>query len=171
MPSPATKCLTLIASAGDLPAWNSRHTSACHRAIPLTSPEMLARFPMISELIDQLGVRPEEVAGPSPQLAEEPTRKGYNVFYVEEAAGSPSVPAQLDFVQPFGVRSVLGFGGVLPGGDLFAVVLFARVPVPKETPNLFKPLALNVTLAALPFHGSGTAGPVFAPGDDLVRAG
>ena len=43
-----------------------------------------------------------------------------------EAAGSPYIPAQEDFVQPVGIRSVLGFGGMLPGGDIFVVILFSR---------------------------------------------
>src|SRR4051794_38575092 len=31
---PAMRCLTLLASAGDQPAWNDRSTSRSHRAIP-----------------------------------------------------------------------------------------------------------------------------------------
>ncbi len=58
---------------------------------------------------------------------------------------------------PFGVRSVLGFGGVLPRGELFAVIVFARIPLPPETAEMFKPLALSVKLAILPFAN----GPLF----------
>ena len=62
-----------------------------------------------------------------------------------------------EFVVPFGIKSVLGFGGVLPPGDLFAVIMFSRVPVPRETADLFRNLALSVKLAILPF----SRGPVF----------
>jgi len=52
---------------------------------------------------------------------------------------------------PFGIRSVIGFGGMLPSGNLFAVILFTKVPIPRETADLFRPLALSVKLAILPF--------------------
>ena len=68
---------------------------------------------------------------------------------------------------PFGIESGLGFGGVLPTGDLFAVCLFSRVPISRTTAELFRPLALHVKLAVLPFDG----GPVFAPADSAAAAG
>lgn len=70
------------------------------------------------------------------------------------------MPAQEGFVLPYGVRSVLGFGGLLPGGDLFVVILFSRVPISREVADLFRPLALSAKLAVLPF----TAGPIFTEG-------
>lgn len=49
--------------------------------------------------------------------------KTYGVFHVAEARESAYVPAQADFVVPYGIRSVVGFGGPLATGDLFAVIL------------------------------------------------
>ena len=46
---------TLLATAGDEPEWNSRHTSRGHAAIPLPSARIVERFPMIAQLIRQLG--------------------------------------------------------------------------------------------------------------------
>jgi hypothetical protein len=81
-------------------------------------------------------------------------QKNYNVFYVGEAVGSPYIPAQRDFVIPFGIKSVLGFGGLLPSScDLFAIILFSKHHIPRETANLFKPLALSAKLSLLPFVG------------------
>ena len=68
---------------------------------------------------------------------------------------------------PFGIESGLGFGGVLPTGDLFAVCLFSRVPISRTTAELFRPLALHVKLAVLPFDG----GPVFTPANSAAAAG
>jgi len=78
-------------------------------------------------------------------------QKTYNVFHVPEAVGSPYVPEQKEFVIPFGIRSVLGFGGILPSGNFFAVILFAKVPISRETAELFKTVTLAVKLAVLPF--------------------
>jgi hypothetical protein len=65
------------------------------------------------------------------------------VFHVEDALGSPYIPAQ-EFVTSFGIKSVLGFGGILGTGDLFAVILFATVHVPASAADRFRTLALDV---------------------------
>ncbi len=70
---------------------------------------------------------------------------------LEEAAGSPFVPAQRDFVVPFGIRSVLGFGGMLPDGNLIATTMFPKVRLPREKADMFKTLSLSAKLAVLPF--------------------
>jgi len=67
---------------------------------------------------------------------------------VPEAVGSPYIPAQKEFVIAHGVRSVVGFGGVLSTGDLFAVIMFAKVSIPRETADAVKALALSVKEAA-----------------------
>lgn len=155
--SPTMQCLTLLGTAGDSPEWNSRRASAGHQVIPLPSASGVSRIPMIAQLIKQLGLEVSSVLKPDPKLVVDLQQKSFNVFYVPTAQGSPYIPAQEDFVIPLGVQSVLGFGGVLPRGDLFAVIMFARVPLPPETAELFKPLALSVKLAILPFAN----GPLF----------
>jgi two-component system NtrC family sensor kinase len=148
---PATKCLTLLATAGDEPEWNTRHASHGHQALPLASEESISRSPMISQLIQQLGVEVGELLGPRSDVVLETGQHTFNVFHVANALGSPHIPAQAEFVQPYGIRSVIGFGGLLPPGELFATIMFARVAIPRESADLFKTLALNVKVALLPF--------------------
>ena len=145
------KCLTLLASAGVEDAWNSRHSSAGHKALPLQSAESVARSPMIAQLIRQLGVEVSSLLASDPRLIVEMEQHTFNVFYVPDAAGSPFIPAQEGFVMPYGVRSVLGFGGVLSSGDLYAMILFSRVSISREVAELFRTLSLNVKVALLPF--------------------
>ena len=154
----ATPCLTLLATVGAEDAWCDRRRSRGHQAIPLPSQEVVTRMPMIARLVEQLGVEFGFMAAPSEGLLLDLHQHTFNVFFVPEAAGSPYIPAQSDFVHPYGVRSVLGFGGLLPTGDLFAVVLFSRLAIELQTAELFKPLALAAKLALLPF----AAGRVFA---------
>ncbi|GIW55159.1 MAG: hypothetical protein KatS3mg082_1563 [Nitrospiraceae bacterium] len=85
--------------------------------------------------------------------------KSDNVFFILRAAGSPYVPVQQEFVLRYGIQSVVGFGGFLPSGNLFAVILFTRAETPRETAELFRTLALAVKVAVLPFDGGG----VFVP--------
>ncbi|HEY9867916.1 MAG TPA: hypothetical protein V6D08_01810 [Candidatus Obscuribacterales bacterium] len=148
------KCLVLLGTAGVKPEWNCTRESAGHRAIPLPSPEFVKAFPMISHLISQFGIELHELIAPEPSLILDAAQTSFNVFYVAEALGSPNVPAQEDFVLPYGIRSVLGFGGMLPGQDLFAVILFSREPIPYTVAEMFKPLALSVKVALLSAGGS-----------------
>jgi two-component system NtrC family sensor kinase len=150
-PSPTLKCLSLLATAGDEPAWNSRHTSNAHKALPLTSEASVARSPMIAQLIRQLGVDMGLLLGSDTRLLLDLDQHTFNVFHVGEAKGSSHIPAQQQFVVPYDVQSVLGFGGLLPNSELFATILFTRVPVARSVADMFRPLALNQKLAMLPF--------------------
>jgi hypothetical protein len=106
-PIPSMRCLILLGTAGDEPAWNSRRTSVEHRAIPLPSAEMIERAPMIAQLIRQFGLDLTDVVQPTTDLVRSLDGKTYGVFHVPEAVGSPHIPAQKDFVLKFGIRSVV----------------------------------------------------------------
>ena len=175
--TPSTKCLTLLATAGDEDAWNDRRRSATHQAVPLVSDEMIQRFPMISQLMRQLGVESSSLLEADPELVVRLDERTYNVFHVPVAVGSPHIPAQEDFVVRHGIRSVVGFGGMLATGDLFAVVLFARAAVTEQTAELLETLALSVKVAVQPFArgavfsvGSLTSGAARPPAVHQVRA-
>ncbi len=169
--TPTTRCLTLLATAGEEPAWNDRRQSTGHRVTPLASEEIIASFPMVAQLIRQFGLATSDLLETRPDLAMTLDEKTFNVFYVPNAVGSPHIPAQDDFVLPYGVQSVLGFGGMLPTGDLFAIVLFSRAPVPVDTADLFAPLALSVKVAVLPFTGGRIFRPAGPPAPHAVAPG
>jgi len=152
--SDSFKCLTLLATAGVEEVWQSRDKSQGHQAIPLPSKEVVSRIPMIRNLIKQMGLDIETVINPDPELLMDLSKKTFNVFYVPDAENSPYIPAQENFVKPYGIKSVLGFGGVLPSGNVFAVIIFSRTPIHGEVANLFNTLALNVKMLILPFDDS-----------------
>jgi PAS domain S-box-containing protein len=154
---PDMQCLTLLATAGELPEWNDRRLSAGHDVIPLESVEVVERAPMIAQLIRQMGLDIDAVMEPSQELLVESDERTYNVFHVEHAVDSPFIPAQ-HFVRQHGIQSVLGFGSLFTSGDLFAIIMFSRVHITRGTANLFRTLALSAKLVLLPF----TRGPFFA---------
>jgi hypothetical protein len=156
-PTSETRCLTLLGTAGDEPAWNDVLGSKGHLAIPLPSEEVVRRLPMVAQLVAQLGVDLGSLLKPDPSLMVDAQEQSFNVFYVPEASGSSFVPAQ-EFVARHGVRSVLGFGGLLPSGDLFAIILFAKIPVEQSRCELFKTLALSVRVAVVPFGADAVFG-------------
>ncbi|HYH81381.1 MAG TPA: hypothetical protein VEX86_16375 [Longimicrobium sp.] len=162
-PWSAMKCLVLLATAGREPAWNSRHLSRGHRAIPLPSVEIVEQAPMIAQLVRQMGLDLESVVSPQPELLQGLQGKTYNVFYVPEAGGSHAIPAQDEFVRPYGIRSVLGCGGVHVTGELYAAILFSRVPIPQESADRFRNIALDLKMAISAFREEHIFGDAAAP--------
>jgi hypothetical protein len=145
------KCLALLGTSGANPEWESRKGSKGHQVIPLPSVQVAERLPMIRNVISQMGMEINSIVNPDPRVVMDLSQRTYNVFHVPDAIGSPYIPAQEDFVRPYGVRSVLGFGGVLPSGNVFVVIIFSRTSISKETANRFTTLALNVKMVLLPF--------------------
>jgi hypothetical protein len=146
------KCLTLLATVGDKPEWNSREHSRGHKSIPLPTVDFVSKIPMIARLINQFGLDINAVVRPDPNLLADLERRTYNAFHVAEAVGSPYIPAQKEFVLAYKVRSVLGFGGMLGGpGDLYAVILFSKVTIEHKTCELFSPVGLDLKLSLQPF--------------------
>lgn len=154
-PDPEVKFLILLASAGDEVSWNDRRLSANHRAIPLASASIVEQAPMIAQLVRAFGLDISDVVAPSRQARTALAGKTYGIFFVEDAAQSPYIPAK-DFVSRYGIRSVIGFGGALQGGDLFAIVLFTRVAVSHAAADRFRNIALDVKSLFFPFDPDET---------------
>ena len=151
-PRRTMKCLTMLATIGDEPAWCDRRQSRNHQAVPLPSAEIVEQAPMISQLVKQMGLEISDVVQPSTSVVPHPLEKRtYNVFHVEEALGSPYIPAQAEFVQRYAIRSVVGFGGLLRTADLFAVILFSRTRIGAESAERFRNVALDVKYALFGF--------------------
>ena len=146
-PRKSMRCLTLVATIGDEPDWSSRHTSRSHLAIPLPSADSVRSAPMIMRLIEDLGVDVESLLSSTPAAVRGSANRTYDVFHVEEARGSPHIPAQAEFVDRYGIRSVVGFGGLLRSGELFAVILFSRDHIPVRSATRFRTIALDVRSA------------------------
>jgi hypothetical protein len=148
------KCLTLLGTVGDRPEWCDHLASTGHQVIPLTSEQSVRQIPMISQLIKAFGLDISCVLSPAPNLLMELERKTCNVFHVPVATGSEFIPAQDQFVKPYGIKSVVGFGGMLSSGDLFCTILFSKVEILEPSAHLFKTLPLNIKMSLTPFNRS-----------------
>ena len=161
---PDTRCLTLLATYGEKPEWCERSKSSNHRAIPIESPDLATELPMIALLCKQFGFEsnstadlvlsqserhPQAVPVVDSDVVMDQDQATFNVFFVQEALDSPYIYAQDDFVKPYGIRSVLGYGGILSAGQIFAVILFSRASIKREVAQRFKPLALSTKNALL----------------------
>lgn len=149
-----SRYLALLASRGEHAGWNSRHTSRGHKVIALESREVVESIPMISNMIRMLGLDVNDVVRPNPDMSV----AGFyplNVFYVPSALGCPFIPAQEEFVVPYGIESIVGFGGLLTYTDVFVVIMFFKVPVPRRTAVMFKDLASVAHDLLAPFQQEG----------------
>lgn len=155
--TPELRCLCLMGTVGEQPAWNDRRDSSGHQAIPLPTPEAVAQAPMIAQLARQFGLDFAALVLPAqPSGGPETTPRTYGVFHVSEARHSPYIPAQEQFVVPYGVRSVVGFGGALRSGDIFAGILFSRVSVTRDVADRFRNVALDAKAALFEFGPGAT---------------
>lgn len=147
-----SRCLTLLGTAGTEDNWNDRHKSEHHAVVPLLSPEMVAQSPMISRLFTELGINISslfQIERENKPIFLDPSERDYNVFYVPEASASPHIIAQRDFVEPHKIRTVIGYGSLLPSGELYAVIMFFRIFVPRDIAQRFTSLALSTTIGML----------------------
>ena len=71
----------------------------------------------------------------------------YNTFYVPESVCRPYIPTQGDFVIPNGIKSVLGFGGVLSSTELFGVSMFSKASIPGDVKEAVEPFVGNKVFA------------------------
>ena len=144
---PTTPCLALLATRGEQPEWNDRRLSRGHQCIPVGSDEILGQLPMIAQLMQQFGVHVAGLFQSELALRFTGTTGIYDLFHVEEAAGSSSIPAQAEFVEPFGIRSVVGFGGPLARGWIYAGIVFSKLPISARSASSFSTIALSAKLA------------------------
>ena len=71
--------------------------------------------------------------------------RNYLVYFTcrKQQLGSEHIPNQQTFVEQYGIRSVVGMGGLLPSGEFFAVILFSRVVISPEVAALFRTLGVE----------------------------
>lgn len=146
-----TLCLVLAGSAGEEGRWNDPQRSTRYRAIPITAPQFATQFPMFSEVFRQIGLVVKKEHGRSVLEMRVPGT-GCNVFTVPVAKGSPYVPRQADFVERYGVTSVIGCGGMSHEGEYFVTVLFLRTPISQDAVQLFRLFALALQLGFVTIH-------------------
>jgi len=133
--------LTLLGTSGDMEEWNCREGSKGHQALPLYDPQMVNDIPMLSALLTQIGFKISDIVRSDNSIIINKEEHEFGAFCVKEAGGSEFIPAQAKFVEPFGIKSVFGFGGSYNTGQIYAIIIFCREKIINETAKLF--LSLN----------------------------
>jgi hypothetical protein len=143
---PTTPVLSLIASYGTQDAWCDRRRSEGHVGIPLVSAAFVDGIPMVSRLLQQLGMQLDWLERGDTAIVAKVLGSSTGVFFVREASqetdrqGRKVIAAQ-DFVSQHHIRSVFGFGGSYFGGAIVIFVLFCTRPIDRTVAQRFAPLA------------------------------
>lgn len=113
--------MVLAGTAGDEEAWNDRLLSVNHQVVSLES----GVSPMFAAALDQIGMQP---VGLDADIGLAMMQGGQlsRFFHVEEAAGSDNVPAQEDFVEPYGIASAIGLGSPFVNDAAFLLIAFSH---------------------------------------------
>ncbi|HEY0485804.1 MAG TPA: GAF domain-containing SpoIIE family protein phosphatase [Mycobacteriales bacterium] len=150
-PEPAgTRSLVLLASDGAPPEWRDRRRAPAHHPVLLAGAETVRDTPRVAALVRELGIDAGTfVHGPGADAADQ-TGSAFGVFHLEDARYTGLVPDG-GFVARHGIGSVVGFGGILPTGNVFSVVLYSRVPIGTAAAEMLRTIGVSVKLALLPY--------------------
>ncbi len=141
-----TPVLSLIGTHGQEEDWCDRRKSQGHVGIPLISSAFVGAIPMISRLLNELGIPLDWVDSHDSEIIIETIGSSVGLFFVENAAEATddqgrNIIAAQDFVSSHNVRSVFGTGGAYSGGQMLVIVAFCRDVFSRATAESFLPLA------------------------------
>jgi len=133
--------MALTGTYGMVESWQDRRMSASHKVIPIRQVTIRGLMPMFENvLLNGLKVDIDRLYATGDVITS--TQGFAGMFYIGDVAASPAhIPAQDDFVIPYGIKSEFGYGGVIAGGgeslSLYTMFIFTRVPVSEETAKAF----------------------------------
>lgn len=156
-----TLVLSLLGSRGEDPAWNDRHHSKGHVGIPLASGAFINKIPMMSRLLNDLGLGLGWIDSKDRNVFTRTTGKMGGVFHVLDAASAEDalgrkIIADQTFVDKHKVKTVFGVGGGYILGNTFIVlIIFCRDSIPRQRAELFVPIINSIKTATAPFVSRG----------------
>ncbi|MBI5958558.1 MAG: hypothetical protein HY866_07485 [Chloroflexi bacterium] len=119
------KVMALTGTWGLEKAWQHRSRSKGHQAIPISAIAVPERIPMFQEVLTQLGIDIEYFYNTN-ELVARGDQPYQGTFHIADATSS-AIPAQADFIRPYGIRSLVGFGGFIgSAGVLYLLYIFSR---------------------------------------------
>jgi hypothetical protein len=147
--------MALMGTAGSQPAWCDRRTSNAHKAIRAVGEN---RSPMLTAAFNQLGFG--NVAQADKMKAVTPTliRGGWftSYFHVPRAFGSPFIPAQREFVEPYRIESAVGIGCRFASKALYLGVCFSTIGIDEAAARKFAVISLYISTLLAIYDGRRT---------------
>jgi hypothetical protein len=128
--------IALMGTYGKLSEWQDRSKSQGHRVIPINKVMIPTKIPMFERLlINDMEVDLKHLYSTGDVLASLGRPSG-GTFLIEDAVTSPQIPVKDEFVIPHQIKSLVGFGGLVPDvqsrSTLYMLIGFTQIPVTPE---------------------------------------
>jgi hypothetical protein len=140
--------IALAGTYGDEVAWCARQRSNGHQVL---DPEV--KSPMVWAAIQSIGLTWGPATSEALAMQQDTALSKY--FYVPDAIDSPYVPAQDEFVLPYGIKSVIGFGIRFLSNCAYMALCFSKVPLVEADVEKFVSLLPFVSTSLAAFDGRG----------------
>lgn len=140
-----TPVLSLLGTTGKETSWCDRRNSHGHIGIPLVSSAFVDDIPMVSRLLQQMGVGIDWIDKADLRSAVPGAAQLTGFFYVANAATEKDaknrliIPAQ-DFVKKYGIKTVCGVGATYSNGAMAVAIAFATRTVTIAATRQLQPL-------------------------------
>ncbi|HLY26262.1 MAG TPA: hypothetical protein VKQ72_07975 [Aggregatilineales bacterium] len=146
--------MALMGTIGTEKAWCDRHTSQGHKVIPAAG----NYSPMLKAAFEQIGFDKMAPVGKeqTDSLAMRDAEMFTSYFYVPNALGSPFIPAQREFVEPYHIRSVVGLGSPFLSSAIYLALCFSLVPIDEATAQKFAELSSYISTLLAIYDEGGT---------------
>lgn len=140
-----TPVLSLVASRGAKTAWNDIRSSRGHVGIPLVSPLFVSAAPMMSKVLQELGVVENLVGDAENSSGSRVSQSGIQTFHVSDAAKSVDSKGRKiihmqDFVSENNIRTVFGLGRPYSpdGRNVAFAIFFSTEKLPPDIVSKFE---------------------------------
>lgn len=131
--------MALTGTWGMEEAWQDRNRSQGHQAVPISGIAVPEQIPMFQEVLTQMGIDLEHFYA-TKELVVKSGSPYQGKFYIPDAR-SDAIPAQDGFVRPYGIQSLVGFGGFIGSQHrLYLVYAFSRIFISPEMAQNFHTL-------------------------------
>lgn len=155
-----TRVVCLLGSSGRRAAWNDRHQSMHHLAIPLTQASFIQTIPMIARLMSDMGTGLDWVEKQKSRIVVKTFGTMARMLHVEDAAsartsdGFQLIPDQ-DFVRANGIKTVLGIGGAYLNRSVVTAILFTNETIARKKVEKFMPIINTFKTATMKLVNEG----------------
>ena len=150
-----SRYLTLLGTWGDLEAWCDRKKSGNHIAFPMDDPQFSHKYPMIAALLTQICEHSLCEENEGTDFFKNDQHKNYGFYCIEDAGDETSIPEQTNFVNTHSIKSVVGFGGKFSSGNVYAIIIFSKEAIRKNTAKSFLAINPAIKQIMLPFEIEG----------------
>jgi len=132
--------VTLMASYGDEDSWKHRLNSKSYKVLGIT--DALER-PMFNAAFSQIGLAWGDDVEADDIMNNHLSMTKY--FYVEHAAGNEYITHQGNFVEPYGIKSVLAIGSSFVSQEAYIMIAFSKTYLDTTAARAFAEMTPHVS--------------------------